>query len=58
LFEKDLPTLNQTNTIISSTINIKYEGIIQEILLSMYQQRKVYREKSAEAIVMMKIMKG
>ena len=38
LFEKDLPTINQTITIISSTINIKYEGIIQEILLSMYQQ--------------------
>lgn len=38
LFEKDLPSLNQTITIISSTLNIKYEGIIQEILLSMYQQ--------------------
>ncbi|MEK4082213.1 hypothetical protein MKX73_17130 [Solibacillus sp. FSL W7-1436] len=38
LFEKDLPTLNQTLTIISSTLNIKYEEIIQEILLSMYQQ--------------------
>ena len=38
LFEEDLPNLNQTITIISSTLNIKYEGIIQEILLSMYQQ--------------------
>lgn len=38
LFEKDLPSLNQTITIISSTLNIKYEEIIQEILLSMYQQ--------------------
>ena len=38
LFEENLPTLNQTITIISSTLNIKYEGIIQEILLSMYQQ--------------------
>lgn len=38
LFEKDLPTLNQTITIISSTLNIKYEEIIQEILLCMYQQ--------------------
>jgi len=38
LFEKDLPTLNQTIAIISSTLNIKYEEIIQEILLCMYQQ--------------------
>lgn len=35
LFEKDFPSLNQTITIISSTLNIKYEEIIQEILLSM-----------------------
>lgn len=38
LFEKGLPTLNQTITIISSTLNIEYEEIIQEILLCMYQQ--------------------
>ena len=38
LFEEDLPSLEQTITIISSTLNIKYESIIQEILLSMYQQ--------------------
>ena len=38
LFEKDLPTLNQTITIIASTLNIKQEKIIQEILLCMYQQ--------------------
>ncbi|MEK5209782.1 hypothetical protein [Psychrobacillus sp. FSL H8-0510] len=38
LFETDLPTLNQTITIISSTLNIRYEGIIQEVLLTMYQQ--------------------
>lgn len=38
LFEKDLPTLNQTINIISSTLNIKQEKIIQEILLCMYQQ--------------------
>ncbi|ATP40058.1 hypothetical protein CSE16_08350 [Solibacillus sp. R5-41] len=38
LFENGLPTLNQTMTIISSTINIEYEEIIQEILLCMYRQ--------------------
>lgn len=38
LFEKGLPTVNQTMTIISSTINIEYEEIIQEILLCMYRQ--------------------
>ncbi|MEK4630536.1 hypothetical protein MKZ17_20350 [Solibacillus sp. FSL R7-0682] len=38
LFEKGLPTVNQTMTIISSTLNIEYEEIIQEILLCMYRQ--------------------
>ena len=38
LFEKGLPNLNQTVHIISATINIKYDEIIHEILLAMYQQ--------------------
>lgn len=38
LFSDELPSYHQTVSLISTVLNISQEGIIEQILLSMYQQ--------------------